>query len=146
MPDATVSTESERRDLESLPGAYVELKPLPYGGVLTRRESAMKMSMEQQATGRSRKQRRDESSKIDVELLQRWARAYEFKHCIVDHNLEDKNGQKLDFSNAMTLEVLSPKIGIEIERMLDDINGEETEEELEDFIKHATTSSTEESQ
>jgi hypothetical protein len=139
MPDATVKTDAERRELKSLPGGYVDLKPLPYGGVLTRRESAMKMSMEQQDR-RSRKAGGDEASKIDVELLQRWARAYEFKHCIVDHNLEDRGGKKLDFGNAMTLDVLDPRIGTEIERMLDEINGEETEEDLEAFFRSATTS------
>jgi hypothetical protein len=148
MPDATVSTDTERKDLESLPGGYVEVKPLPYGGVLTRRESAMKMSMEQTGGNRAARRRRaqdgkDDSGKIDVELLQRWARAYEFKHCIVDHNLETRDGQKLDFGNPMTLDVLNPKVGVEIERILDEINGEDTEEELENFIKSATTSSEE---
>lgn len=147
MPDATISTETERFELESLSGGFVELKPLPYGGVLTRRESAMKMSMEQtgnRAARRGRGHAKDadsNSGKIDVELLQRWARAYEFRHCIVDHNLTDKNDKKLDFSNAMTLDILNPKVGTEIERLLDEINGEESEEDLENFISSATNSS-----
>lgn len=146
MPDATISTETERFELESLPGGFVEIKPLPYGGVLTRRESAMKMSMEQ--TGNRAARRRGlakddnaNSGKIDVELLQRWARAYEFKHCVVDHNLTDKNDKKLDFSNAMTLDILNPKVGTEIERLLDEVNGEESEEDLENFMSSATNSS-----
>lgn len=148
MPDATISTDTERYDLESVKGGFVELKPLPYGGVLTRRESAMKMSMEQGGGNRAARRRassdaKDNSGKIDVELLQRWARAYEFRHCIVDHNLTDKNDQKLDFSNAMTLDILNPKVGTEIERLMDEINGEDTEEDLENFTKSALTSSAE---
>jgi hypothetical protein len=46
-----------------------------------------------------------------------------FKNCIVDHNITDKNGAKLDFRSEMTLHMLNPAVGMEIERLIDEING-----------------------
>ena len=48
-----------------------------------------------------------------------------FKNCIVDHNITDKNGVQLDFRSEMALKILRPDIGMEIERLIDEINGGE---------------------
>jgi hypothetical protein len=58
----------------------------------------------------------------------------------LDHNLEDEFGNKLDFSNGMTLQVLDPRIGVEIERYIDELNQDAEDEEQEDFTQLATSS------
>jgi hypothetical protein len=132
MPKATVSQETVRKELKSLTGGFVELRKLPFGLLLERRDNASKMSM----SGRG-----GEDSKVDIALMQRWSRQFEFQHCIVDHNLEDENGNKLDFNNDMSIYALDPKIGQEIERYLDELNGEEEESDKKAFHGPSSVSS-----
>jgi hypothetical protein len=134
MPRATVSTEATRHDLKSCPGGFVLLKPLPFGKMLERREMASKMSMQQDSGKRQKDQ------KIDFSLMQRMARQFEFTHCIEDHNLEDEQGIKLNFGNRLALDALDPKIGAEIESLIDEMNQEE-DEDLEGFTESASRSS-----
>jgi hypothetical protein len=136
VPRATVNTEATRHELKTCPGGFVDLRALPFGQMLERREKASKMSMEQ-SLSRSRQRSRDQQQTISFDLMQRWARSFEFKHCIVDHNLEDDKGQKLNFDLPGTLDILDPRIGSEIERYIDELNQEE-EEELEDFMSAST--------
>jgi hypothetical protein len=124
MPKATVSQETVRKELKTLTGGFVELKKLPFGLLLERRDNASKMSM----SGRGAN-----DGKVDIALMQRWSRQFEFQHCIVNHNLEDDQGKKLDFNNDMSIYALDPKIGQEIEKYLDDLNAEDTEEDKRDF-------------
>lgn len=137
MPNATVNTEAARYELKTLEGGFVMLKPLPFGKLLERREKASKMSMDQQTGKKATNQ------KISFDMMQRWARSYDFEHCIVDHNLEDARGEKLNFSNHMTLDLLDPKIGAEIEELIDALNQEDDEEDLETFLKQHTPDSRE---
>lgn len=125
MPRATANTESIRVDLKSLPEGYVMLRQLPFGQMLSRRDRAARYL--QEVNPRSN---RDDISKIQIDILNEASRIYDFKHCIIDHNLEDEHGNKLDFSNAMTLQVLDPKIGAEIEREIDKLNREDFDEEV----------------
>lgn len=134
MPRATVTTDTQRKDLKTLEGAFVELRQLSFDEMLERRDKAMKMSM--QAQTRNAK----DPGTINLDSAQQWARHFEFSRCIVDHNLEDENGNKLDFSNRMTLRVLDPKVGAEIERYVDELN-QEDEESFEDFTKRLSSSS-----
>lgn len=148
MPVATVSTEPERHELKSLPGegdaqGFVLVRPLPYGMVLDRRDKGTRMSMEQETQRgrkRSRRQNEPETTKIELETLSSWINQHDFAYCIVDHNLQDKNGAKLDFANPMTIKALDPKVGAEIERILSDLNEIEEDEE-EDFTTLLTSSS-----
>ena len=96
MPDGTISQETYKRELKSLPpDGFVELKMLPYYDMLVRRDKGSIASMEQ--TQQRRKKGEPESAKLMIESLQTWERAYMFKNCIVDHNITDKNGTLLDF-------------------------------------------------
>lgn len=121
MPDATVSQETYHRDLKSLPGAFVELRQLPYHDMLVRRDKGSIASMEQ--IEQKRKKGEVVTPKLTIESLQTWERAYMFKNCIVNHNLEDKNGVPLDFKSEMALRILRPDIGLEIEQLIEEING-----------------------
>lgn len=148
MPVATIDPSVyERYDLKTLKAdpnkagdedGYVMLRPLPFGMKLERRDKATKMSMEAQ-TGRSRGE--DQPQKFELETLSKWSRAYDFKHCIGEHNLTDVNGNKLDFGNPLTLGLLAPKVGSELESLVDALNEDESEESLEDFIERSTTAS-----
>lgn len=133
MPKATVSTETTKKELKSLQGGFVELRRLPFGLLLERRDNASKMSMS------SRQGQSDQ--KVDIALMQRWSRQFEFQHCIVDHNLEDDNGNKLNFDNAMSIDALDPRIGQEIEEYIDELNGEESEEDKQAFPSPSSESS-----
>ena len=142
MPDVTVDPgQYERYDLKSAPpDGFVMLRPLPYGMKLTRRDKASKMKMQTDQT----KGRRNASSEIELETLNEWAVAHDFAFCVGEHNLTDKNGALLDFTNPMTLKTLNPKVGSEVEKYLDELNEDEDDELLEDFLKRRGGSSSEE--
>lgn len=125
MPKATVSQETVKKELKSCEGGFVTLKKLPFGLLLERRDNASKLSMH------------GGDDKVDIALMQRWSRQFEFGHCIIDHNLEDDNGAKLDFNNEMSIYALDPKIGQEIERYLDELNQEDTPEDQANFTSAA---------
>lgn len=117
MPRATVSTDTTHKDLTTCPGGYVELRQLPFGQMLTRRDKASRMIQEIDP-----KAKESDIARVQVDILNEWGRRYDFKHCIADHNLEDENGIKLDFSNALAIDILDPRIGQEIERYIDELN------------------------
>lgn len=96
------------------PDGFVELRKMPYGRSLQRRDMAIRARIEQDKRGG------DAHTVLD-QYTQK-TRQFEFEYCIVDHNLTDEGGAKLDFSNPMTLEVLDPAIGAEIEDMLDKLH------------------------
>jgi hypothetical protein len=118
------------------------VRPLPYGMKLSRRDKATKMSMEVAARKRSRGE--ETGQKLDLEQLNEASVQFDFSYCIGDHNLLDAAGNKLDFANPMTIKLLDPKVGSEIESILSDLNEDMDEESLEDFIKRSTSSSKEE--
>jgi hypothetical protein len=134
MPKATVSQELHHHDLRTLEGGFVKLKQLSFDQMLERRDKAMRMTMEAQTGARQ------PSSKMEIESAMQWTRFFEFSNCIVEHNLEDDNGAPLNFGNPMTLRILDPKVGSEIERYIEELN-QEDEESLEDFTKRLSLSS-----
>lgn len=127
MPRATVRTEGLKVDLKSCEGGWVEIKQLPYYEMLVRRDRGGKLFFDAQEEGR-----------VEIATLQAWARQYEFEHCIMDHNLEDDQGNKLDFSNEATLSILDPRIGQEIEDAIDKLHN--VEENIKDFPSPASSS------
>lgn len=132
MPRATMLTEGVRHELKTCPDGFVLLKQMSYSEMLARRDIVTRLSM-QQGKG---------NDKINVELANLEANKFSFKHCIVDHNLEDEFGMKLDFSNGMTLQILDPRVGSEIERLIDEMNQEGDDEDQELFTPVVTLSST----
>lgn len=113
MPRATTSMDTERHDLKSAPpDGFVEIRPMDYGTFLQRRDMAMKMGVTGAGGG---------AQKIDLDILQETVTRFEFKSCIVDHNLEDENGKKLDLTSAQDFKRLDPKIGQEISDLIDEV-------------------------
>lgn len=135
LVNATVPTEATREYLNSIDGGWIDLKPLPYGLLIERRDKASRMSMETNT-----KSGRNDNARLDIDMMQAQSRLYEFQHCIVDHNLSDDKGTKLNFSNPSTLGILDPKVGQEIEQLIDNLNQLEEVEEA-NFTTVPTSSS-----
>lgn len=141
MPVATVDpTVTEHKELKTAPpDGFVDLRPLPFGMKLERRSKATRMMMRMPNTPKGQKVEQS----YEVESMDEMTIAYDFAYCIVDHNLTDVNGVKLDFTNKLTLKALDPRIGSEIERYITELNEDEDEESLEDFMRRSTMSSEE---
>lgn len=146
MPNATIDpSHFEREELKTLEGAFVMVRPLPYGLKLKRRDKATKMYMEAPTNaGRSRNDTEEEAQRFELETLNEWSTLYDFKYCIGEHNLTDVNDAPLDLGSPMTLQILDPRIGTELETILAKLNQDEIEEELQDFIKRRTSVTPEE--
>lgn len=119
MPIATRKEELVRRELKTCPpDGYVVLRQLSYDEMLERRDGASKMLMEGGV--------RDSNPQMAVQILNRWSNEYTFPRCVVEHNLTDKNGVLLDFSNPRILfKHLDPRVGTEIEAFIDELNNAE---------------------
>lgn len=140
MPDGTISQETYTRELKTLPpDGFVELKMLPYHDMLVRRDKGSIASMEQ-TQQRNKKRGEPETQKLTIESLQTWERDYMFKNCIISHNITDKNGVLLDFNSPMAFKMLRPDIGMEIERLIDELH---SEDEIDENFPTAPTSSSE---
>lgn len=147
MPVVSINPqEYEKFELKTAPpDGFVMLRPLPYGMKLSRRSKATKMMMRSQPAT-SRKQAQQQESVFELESMDEWAVAHDFAYCIGEHNLETAPGQLVDFSTnpIMTLKLLDPKVGSEIEQLIDSLNNDEDEEAFEDFLKRQGMSSTNE--
>lgn len=132
MPRATVTTSTQRHELTTLPGAYVVLKPMPYGTKLSRSQDAMKMTMRSETGPRRRGQ--SQSTETEVQVLQKAATLIDFRACIVDHNLTKDDPQDstkevvMDLSNQADFDQLDPRVGEEIASLIDELNNFEPEE------------------
>lgn len=122
MPFAGTSVETVRYDLESLPGAFVELRRLTYGQKLQRKNMS-KLAIDMNS--------KSKDLKGELAMASREATLMDFKNCIVDHNLFKDADEtiKFNFGNAMDVEFLDPKIGEEIEKYIDSLNNFEDGDE-----------------
>lgn len=129
MPKATVSQETERRNLKSCPpDGFVELRTLSFHEMNTRADIAARMYQEQRVATKGRKSNEDEVVRGYFEIMNVAVTEFEFRNCITDHNLEDDNGNLLDFTRPMQAWRLDPKIGQEIGRYIDELNQGDTED------------------
>lgn len=122
MPKATAPRDSQRHDLKSLPEGFVELKPLTYGQYLHRRDMAMDMTLKNPDV---------KTTEMALSMANEAVTQYEYENCIVDHNLEDETGRKLNFSIKQDFTNLDPKVGEEISSLIDAMHSwEDRKEEL----------------
>ena len=121
MPNATVDVESTKRfELKTCDEGFVVLRRMSYGQILQRR---MFTKLEIEGSGRS-KDFRGEMAMANVKVTE-----FEYAKCIVDHNLEDAGGRKLDLTRASDFNQLDPRVGQEIESYISEMNNFEEEEE-----------------
>jgi hypothetical protein len=120
MPRATVDVESTtKKDLKSCPEGFVVLRRMSYGQILQRR-----MFTKLEVGGSGGKDFRGELAMANAKITE-----FEFAKCIVDHNLEDAGGRKLDLTKASDFNMLDPQIGQEIEEYITEMNNFEVDEE-----------------
>jgi hypothetical protein len=134
MPVAVVTPdyEGDRFDLRSAPpDGYVILKRLSYGQQMTRRGLLSKARMETSGGGNraERRARGDRGFAAEIELMNERVTLFEYAHCIVDHNLLDLNGEKLDFTNPAHVKKLDGRVGEEIDELINELNDFEVGEE-----------------
>lgn len=120
MPKAVVDiNDTKEVKLKSCPGGVVKLKRMSYGQKLERQT----LAMEATAGGKGK------DAGMALQMMQKRAVTFEFASCIVDHNLEGANGEKLNFALPSTVDVLDPRVGDEISEYIDEMNNfEETDE------------------
>ena len=121
MPRATSNTQdTERHELRSCEGGFVELRRMTYGQVVQRREM-MKLSL---TSAKGSKDFQGEMAMANQKITQ-----YEFKHCIADHNLEREDGTKLNLGSPVDFDSLDPRVGQEIEGLIGKMNNFEEDDE-----------------
>lgn len=122
MPRATANLDpEEKKELKTCPGGYVTLRRLTYGQKLDRMKHVGKLSVDMRGKGKS--------TRGEMEMLQKASTVYDFKMCIVDHNLEDENGNKLNLQLERDIDRLDPRIGEEISDLIDELNNFEVEDD-----------------
>lgn len=124
MPKATVDPELHHRELKTLPEGFVDLRTLSFHEMEMRKDIAGRMYQEEKvANARRGKRDDDETLRAYFESMNVKVTEFEFRNCIVDHNLfiDDAETQKIDFSKPMHAWKLDPKIGEEISRYISEL-------------------------
>jgi hypothetical protein len=80
----------------------------------------------------NRQTRRGKSTKAELDMLSTASTAFDFRACLVEHNLEDENGQLLNLSQSENISRLDPRIGEEISILIDELNNFEKDLDTED--------------
>lgn len=132
MPKATVTQETKRIDLRSCEGGFVELRTLSFHEMNIRQEMAARVYQEQKTLKKGEKRKPDAVIRGYFEIMNVAVTQYEFRNCIVDHNLEDENGIAIDFTEPMQKWRLDPKVGQEISEAIDELNQLDQEDEEEE--------------
>ena len=143
MPKATVTQETVNRTLKSCPpDGFVELRTLSFHEMNTRSDIASRMYSEQKPNVKKPK---EEVVRGYLEIMNVAVTEFEFRNCITDHNLEDENGNPIDFTRPMQAWRLDPKIGQEIGKYIDELNNfDDEEEDLEPLVMPDFSSSPDE--
>lgn len=129
---ATDNNKGERFELQSAPpDGFVILKRLSYGQQMFRRSLLSKAKMEAGGGGNraDRRDRAKQSFTAELELMNEKVTLFEFSHCIIEHNLQDANGNALDFSNPEHVKMLDGRVGEEIDELINDLNNFEADED-----------------
>lgn len=123
MPVATVNLEPEEpKPLKTAPpDGFVQLRRMSYGQKLDRMKHVGKLSVDMRGRGKG-------GTKGEMEMLQKASTIYDFRACIVDHNLTDPTGRKLNLANERDIDSLDPRIGEEIGSLIDELNNFEDNE------------------
>jgi len=112
------ASDTVRRDLKTLEGGFVEARRLTYGEKLQRR--AMVSGMKFQS------QRGKKDFEGEMQLVNEHATIFDFKNCIINHNLEkpgaDGEPVKMDLTNVADIRLLDPRVGEEIDTFLGELN------------------------
>ena len=122
---ATFRPRVQRYDLKSVKSGWVELQRLAYGARLQRLQLASTLKTSIKPGGRTEEE--DIPAEIASALVA--TTRLDFAYCVVDSNLGNQVGRKLDFHDPKDVEALDPAVGEEISELIDKHNGPLTEEE-----------------
>lgn len=120
MPVAVVVEDTKRFELRSLPEGFVIVRQMTYGERLQRQNLSSKMKV-----SADKKSEYAGEFEMAIEKLGLW----DFQNLVVDHNLEDQHGNKLNFKNIADIKRLSSKVGEEIGKYIDELNSFEDVDE-----------------
>lgn len=122
MPRATVSREGIRKELETLPEGYVLLRKLSYGEIQERKELASSLRAGGAPNRAQRRGAPSDDGELRVDVHYKTIQLFDFQRCILEHNLEDDNGNVLSLGTMEDMVKLDPRVGQEIEALIDDLN------------------------
>jgi hypothetical protein len=114
MPVAVVTEDQHKFELKSLEGAYIVVREMSYG------EKIMRSGM----TGAMKLLKDNKKSDYVGELSMETQKItlWDFANLIIDHNLEDTDGRKLNFKVEQDVRKLSSKVGEEVGTRIDEVN------------------------
>lgn len=113
MPRATVSMAPVEYHLKTLPTGWVKLRRMSYGELLTSQDMAYNVSVKQAENGSSG------DPEAGINVTQARIFEYQFKICIVDHNLTNASDQKLQFGSPEAVHMLDSNVGQEINAQIE---------------------------
>jgi hypothetical protein len=112
MPRATLSMAPTKLYLKHCPEGWVDLRRMSFGELLASQDLAYQVSAKANES-------RDDPE-LSMNMSQMAVYEYQFKTCIVDHNLEDEHGTKLNFAaSPQSVHMLDPLVGQEIVKKID---------------------------
>lgn len=118
-----VTRKTEKFDLKTVDGGWVEIRRMTHGEKQKRRSFNSKMKV-------NAKSRRDIESEIETFNAQ--AENFDLQSCVVDHNLTymaDEVEQQLDFRNSVHVAMIDGIVVEEIATLIDKVNNFEDDEE-----------------
>lgn len=132
MPVAVVIDTPQRFPLKTLPKnealpspegdeGFVVLRRLSHGDKMTRRSFTSKMTV------KAKRGQKDVES--ELEAFNEKTDLYDFANCVVDHNLTNDKGAKLDFRKAEDVRSLDGQVAEEISTLMDKLNNFEDDDE-----------------
>lgn len=122
MPFAGTSVEVTRHDLKTVPGGWVEIRRMTYGQKLDR-QNMLKLGIEMNS--------RSKDVKGELAMANKEATYLDFRNCIIDHNLfkDQEELQKINFASRLDIDFLDPRVGEEIDTILNKLNNFEESDE-----------------
>ena len=123
MPRATVVLTPERKPLTTVPAVdgeeagWVEIRRLSFGEKLQKDQEAMKMRFATENLEEGKK-----GLDAEIAMINELVTLVEFGRCVIDHNLTDEKGNKLDFKKHDHVRSLDPRVGQEINELLAELN------------------------
>lgn len=118
MPRATVSLAPQRFELKTLPAqaeeesGWVQMRRMSYGELLQSQDMAYQVQVQTNTDS-------GDEPEMGVKVTRSAISAFQLKTCVLDHNLEDDNGRKLNFGSTEDVESLDAAVGQELSDLID---------------------------
>jgi hypothetical protein len=104
--------EPQHEDLKTCPGGFIKARRMSYGELMTSQDLAYQVQMKAS-------QENPDDPEMGVTMSRIAVVEFQLKTCILDHNLDGDNGDRLDFKQARDVHLLDANIGQEIVQIID---------------------------